>query len=118
MDSDLAAADRQPENHPLRTVKPARFQALKKYWDLYLIMLPGLAYFIIFKYVPMGGIIVAFQDFSVLPASAAANGWDLRILKICLRTASFTRYSKYAADQFIQADLGISGSNHPGLDVE
>lgn len=29
MDSDLAAADRQPENHPLRTVKPERFQALK-----------------------------------------------------------------------------------------
>lgn len=29
MDSDLAAADRQPENHPFRTVKPERFQALK-----------------------------------------------------------------------------------------
>lgn len=94
MDSDLAAADRKPGNHPLRTVKPERFQALKKYWDLYLIMLPGLAYFIIFKYVPMGGIIVAFRISVPLPASAAVNGWDLRILKICFRTASSTRYSK------------------------
>lgn len=94
MDSDLAAADRQPENHPLHTVKPERFQALKKYWDLYLIMLPGLAYFIIFKYVPMGASSLPFRILAPLPASAAANGWDLRILKICLRTASFTRYSK------------------------
>uniref|UniRef100_UPI00403F5839 ABC transporter permease n=1 Tax=Paenibacillus sp. FSL P2-0136 TaxID=2975317 RepID=UPI00403F5839 len=74
MDSDLAAADRQPENHPLHTVKPERFQALKKYWDLYLIMLPGLAYFIIFKYVPMGGIIVAFQDFSAF-AGIRGSEW-------------------------------------------
>uniref|UniRef100_UPI00403F317D ABC transporter permease n=1 Tax=Paenibacillus sp. FSL K6-1096 TaxID=2921460 RepID=UPI00403F317D len=74
MDSDLAAADRQPENHPLRTVKWERFQALKKYWDLYLIMLPGLAYFIIFKYVPMGGIIVAFQDFSAF-AGIRGSEW-------------------------------------------
>lgn len=71
MDSDLAAADRRPENH---TVKWERFQALKKYWDLYLIMLPGLAYFIIFKYVPMGGIIVAFQDFSAF-AGIRGSEW-------------------------------------------
>lgn len=74
MDSDLATADRQHENHPLRTEKWERFQALKKYWDLYLIMLPGLAYFIIFKYVPMGGIIVAFQDFSAF-AGIRGSEW-------------------------------------------
>lgn len=74
MDSDLAAADRRHENYPLRTEKWERFQALKKYWDLYLIMLPGLAYFIIFKYVPMGGIIVAFQDFSAF-AGIRGSEW-------------------------------------------
>ncbi|MBR7928022.1 sugar ABC transporter permease [Aerococcaceae bacterium zg-ZUI334] len=30
---------------------------------LYLMILPGVLYFIIFKYVPMGGIIIAFQDY-------------------------------------------------------
>ncbi|WP_238651871.1 ABC transporter permease [Paenibacillus piscarius] len=74
MDSDLVAADRQPGKHPLRTEKWERFQALKKYWDLYLIMLPGLAYFIIFKYVPMGGIIVAFQDFNAF-AGIRGSEW-------------------------------------------
>jgi putative aldouronate transport system permease protein len=30
---------------------------------LYLMILPGLLYFIIFKYIPMGGLIIAFQDY-------------------------------------------------------
>ncbi|MGP4042025.1 ABC transporter permease [Gracilibacillus sp. D59] len=38
-------------------------QILKEKW-LYFMLLPGLAYFIIFKYVPMWGIIIAFQDYS------------------------------------------------------
>ncbi|MCU6798123.1 sugar ABC transporter permease [Paenibacillus sp. FSL H7-0331] len=31
---------------------------------LYLLMLPGLVFFILFKYVPMWGIVIAFQDYS------------------------------------------------------
>lgn len=31
---------------------------------LYLLALPGILYFLIFKYVPMGGILIAFQDYS------------------------------------------------------
>ncbi|MCS7458668.1 sugar ABC transporter permease [Paenibacillus doosanensis] len=33
-------------------------------WDLYLLLAPGLFYFLIFKYLPMWGIIIAFQDYS------------------------------------------------------
>lgn len=42
-----------------------RFQYLRSNWDLYLIMLPGVLYFIIYKYVPMWGAVIAFQDYSV-----------------------------------------------------
>lgn len=46
--------------------KKARFRYLvKKHKVLYLLMLPGILYYIIFKYVPMYGIIIAFQDFSI-----------------------------------------------------
>ena len=31
---------------------------------LYLMALPGIIYFIVFKYVPMGGLVIAFQDYS------------------------------------------------------
>ncbi|WP_214627770.1 ABC transporter permease [Paenibacillus agaridevorans] len=33
---------------------------------LYLMLLPGLAYFIIFKYIPMGGLLLAFKDYRIL----------------------------------------------------
>ncbi|GGG00444.1 ABC transporter permease [Paenibacillus abyssi] len=33
-------------------------------WILYLFLLPGVLYFIVFKYLPMYGIIIAFQDYS------------------------------------------------------
>ena len=38
---------------------------LIKYWDLYLIMVPGILFFLLYKYLPMWGIVIAFQDFSV-----------------------------------------------------
>ncbi|WP_163581837.1 ABC transporter permease [Gracilibacillus saliphilus] len=38
-------------------------QILKEKW-LYFMVLPGLIYFIIFKYFPMWGIVIAFQDYS------------------------------------------------------
>lgn len=36
---------------------------LKHKW-LYLMLLPGLVYFIMFKYVPMGGLVIAFKNYS------------------------------------------------------
>lgn len=42
---------------------PQGLISLKKYKLLYLMILPGLLYFVIFKYLPMGGLIIAFQDY-------------------------------------------------------
>lgn len=36
---------------------------LRKHKLLYLMIFPGLLYFILFKYLPMGGMIIAFQDY-------------------------------------------------------
>ena len=37
---------------------------IKKNPGLYLLMIPVLAYFIIFAYIPMGGIVMAFQNYT------------------------------------------------------
>lgn len=37
---------------------------LTKYWDLYLLLLPVLAYYIIFCYIPMYGVQIAFHRYS------------------------------------------------------
>ena len=36
---------------------------LRKYWQLYLLLLPAFVYVLIFSYGPMYGIIIAFKDF-------------------------------------------------------
>jgi putative aldouronate transport system permease protein len=38
-------------------------RSVRKYWDLYLILLPTVVYFIIFKYLPMVGLAMAFNDY-------------------------------------------------------
>ncbi|WP_425453971.1 ABC transporter permease [Paenibacillus flagellatus] len=38
---------------------------LRKHKALYLLMLPGILYYVVFKYVPMYGVVIAFQNFSV-----------------------------------------------------
>lgn len=37
----------------------------KRNWGLYLLVLPVLAYYIIFNYVPMYGILIAFKDYKI-----------------------------------------------------
>lgn len=39
------------------------YRAWKRGIPLYLMIFPGLLYFIIFKYIPMGGVLIAFQSF-------------------------------------------------------
>ncbi|WP_042459462.1 ABC transporter permease [Neobacillus dielmonensis] len=41
----------------------AIFKKMGKSWELYLFLLPTLLYFVIFKYVPMYGLQIAFKDF-------------------------------------------------------
>ena len=53
----------------------------KAIWNdrfLYLIALPGILYFIIFKYVPMYGIVIAFKDYDLFKGIAESpwNGFS------------------------------------------
>jgi len=43
----------------------ASWRVAQKNKILYLLMLPGILYYIIFKYVPMYGVLIAFQDYSM-----------------------------------------------------
>jgi len=36
-----------------------------KHWQIYSMIIPGLIYFIIFKYIPLAGSVIAFQDYNV-----------------------------------------------------
>lgn len=40
-------------------------KVLKRYWPLYLMLVPGLVYLVINNYIPMAGIVVAFKQYNV-----------------------------------------------------
>lgn len=45
---------------------------LKRFWPLYLMLLPGIAYFLIFRYWPIYGLVIAFKNFRVLDGITAS----------------------------------------------
>ncbi len=51
-------------NKAPNVVKTSWKRDFKMNWKIYLIVLPIIVYFIIFNYLPMGGLIMAFQKFS------------------------------------------------------
>lgn len=49
---------------PVPVRKEPLLSYMKRHKWMYLLMLPGMIYFIIFKYVPMGGLVISFQNYS------------------------------------------------------
>ncbi|WP_035185858.1 ABC transporter permease [Alteribacter aurantiacus] len=45
--------------------KRKRKNYLIRNWQIYSMILPGIIFFIVFKYVPLGGIVIAFQNYNV-----------------------------------------------------
>jgi len=41
-------------------------RSFKRHWQLYLLVLPPIAYFIIFKYIPISNAVIAFKDYNVV----------------------------------------------------
>ena len=54
---------------------------VKRDRNLLLILLPGVLYFIIFKYIPMGGIVIAFKDYNVYKGILGSNWNDFAYFK-------------------------------------
>lgn len=58
--SDAAALELEQEK---KAVKKKGGYGIMRNKFLYLMILPGFIYFVIFKYLPMGGLIISFQDY-------------------------------------------------------
>lgn len=49
-----------------KTVTKGRGVKLLKYWDLYLMVLPAVILILLFKYMPMYGVLIAFKDYNLM----------------------------------------------------
>lgn len=85
------------------TEKKAIHGTGKEYWRrlgadfirdrwLYLLLIPGLVYFIIFKYLPMWGIVIAFEDYVPYSGVLGSKWVGLKWFKWFFKFPGWTRY--------------------------
>lgn len=48
---------------------------IRKFWPYYIMVIPGVIYFIIFKYIPLVGSVIAFQDYLIIKDRSKQLGW-------------------------------------------
>ena len=64
---------------------------MRRHFWLYLMLLPGLIYFIMFRYVPMGGLVIAFKDYSPFRGIANSPWVGLQQFQKFFETPDFFR---------------------------
>ena len=85
---------------------------VKKNWQLYLFFLmPGLLLTIIFKYLPMGGLLIAFEDYNVIKGVFGSPWVGLEYFRRFLS-------DEYVESEYLWITVGISGSDHSCIAFE
>ena len=70
-----------------------KLQYVKKNWQLYVFfLLPALLLTIIFKYVPMGGVLIAFEDYNVIDGIFGSKWVGLEYFRRFLASPDFMNY--------------------------
>ncbi|MBW7454371.1 ABC transporter permease [Paenibacillus sepulcri] len=64
------ATDKLTPTHPRRSYWMRLWSDIWREWDLYLLLVPGILFILLFKYTPMYGIIIAFKDFNIFTGFA------------------------------------------------
>jgi ABC-type polysaccharide transport system, permease component len=54
---------------------------LQRYWQLYIMLLPVIAYFFIFKYMPLYGVTIAFKDYNPFKGVSASEWVGLDVFR-------------------------------------
>ena len=78
-----------------RQLKPnKRLAGIMKNWELYLLLLPPLAYFIIFCYWPMYGVVLAFKNFRIADGIMGSPWVGLKHFQTFFKSIYFERVIK------------------------
>ncbi|NIK68045.1 MULTISPECIES: ABC transporter permease subunit [unclassified Paenibacillus] len=74
-----------------RSVAGAFFYELLKNKFLYLLVLPGMIWFFVFAYLPMGGMVIAFQDFKAMKGMTGSEFVGLKNFKFFFQSDDWIR---------------------------
>ncbi|TNJ61888.1 sugar ABC transporter permease [Paenibacillus hemerocallicola] len=83
--TELSAPVAKNRNMYFRTL----WSDIRKDWDLYVALIPGIAFLLLFKYTPMYGIVIAFKDFNIFDGLAASPWVGLKHFEKLFANDSF-----------------------------
>ena len=73
------------------TPKPSLFKYILKNHSWYIMLIPGLLYLLIFKYIPMLGVVLAFQDYDIFEGIRNSEWVGLQWFEQLFKYERFTR---------------------------
>ncbi|MBD2846300.1 sugar ABC transporter permease [Paenibacillus sp. IB182496] len=71
--------------------RPARLPQIKRNYDLYLLLVPGLVFLLLFKYAPIYGLVIAFQDFNIFAGIGGSEWVGLAQFERLFQSPDFAR---------------------------
>lgn len=93
---------------------------IKKNWQLYVFFLmPALLLTIIFKYLPMGGLLIAFEDYNVIKGVLGSPWVGLEYFQRFLSSPDFMNYLLNTLKlMYLWTSLEFSDTNYSGTFTE
>ena len=88
-----------------------------KNWQLYIMCLPAVIYFLIFAYKPMYGIIIAFKNYSMRKGIMGSPWIGFGNFERLFLLVSY-HFKEYADAERADADSGISHPDPSGADTQ
>ena len=97
----------------------SKLSYIKKNWQLYVFFLmPALLLTIIFKYLPMGGLLIAFEDYNVIKGVLGSPWVGLEYFQRFLSSPDFMNYLLNTLKLSILTSLEFSDTNYSGTFTE
>ncbi len=91
--NSTAAATAKKKKSGQKAGFDSTIQYIVQHWQLYVIfLLPALALTLIFRYIPMGGILIAFQDYNPIAGIMGSRWVGLKYFQRFLSSPDFMRY--------------------------
>ncbi|MCT8139606.1 sugar ABC transporter permease [Anaerobacillus sp. CMMVII] len=89
MENNVAVEKQVPPQSPKSEKRAELWRKIKKNKMIYLMITPGLLYFLIYKYVPMYGLIIAFQDYKPYQGISGSTWVGLKHFERLFTSADF-----------------------------
>ena len=96
----------------------AAYRSFRRHWQLYLLVIPPVLYFIIFKYLPMANAVLAFKNYNVVKGIWGVHGSAHSISRCFSQPGVRDADQKYAVHFVLSIDRRVSDPDSASAGLE